>query len=226
MAKDETTPEDQESLEGMEHLSAEEKSAAEKKALQENENKEEKELTEEEKEEKKLKEEKEEQDRRTRQGQVKKQLEMLASDPNYLIEDVPQRLLDDVIKGAKASNEKLSEKLKVKTENPDEDKDSIKREIKDELKEETSLELELNKLGDKEAESAQETYEDFRSHGYSAREARVKTVAMHNIPSDDEYSISVGRSHRVGGQTRTKIKTRADETAEFAQKALPKEFQS
>ena len=230
MAKDESTAAD-DSAEGTEHLSAEEKSAAEEKALKEKEEaeakkKEEEEeegLSEEEKEEKKKKEEQEEQDRRSRQGQVKKQFQMLATEDDYTLEDVPERLREEVI----AYQKEIAEKIKQPDEtDKGEDKVEIKKEIKEELKEETLLETELDKLGEKEATLAEETYEDLKEHGYSPREARIKTIALHSIPSDTEYTAHAGRSHKVGGNARTKVKTREDDAAEEAEAALPPEFKA
>lgn len=217
MDQDDTTTVD-DSTEGTEQPSSEENSSDENSST-EGEN-EEKELTEEQKKEKQEKEEKEEQDRRARQGQVKKQFEMIVSDDDYSIDDVPERLKDEVIE----YQDKISNKLK-KPE--DEDKVNVEEVIDKKIaesKETDLLETELNKLGEKEATLAEETYADLKEHGYGAREARIKTIALHSIPSDTEYSAHAGRSHKVGGNARTQVKTREDDAAAEAEAGLPPEF--
>lgn len=210
MDEDVTIPAD-DSAEDTEQLSEEEKSALEKKAP-------ETELTDEQKKEK----EQEEQDRRSRLGQVKKQFQMLATEDDYTLEDVPERLREEVVAYQKEVSEKIQPKEvedKVNVE------DIVKKQIAD-AKETDLLEVELNKLGEKEATEAEETYEDLKTHGYNAKDARIKTIALHSIPSDSEYTAHAGRSHKVGGNARTQVKTREDETETIATEGLPKEFQA
>lgn len=90
------------------------------------------------------------------------------------IEDVAEWLRDEV-------NEKI-QKLAPETKQTDEDK------IVERVRVETQLESDKELLSDDEAKELQETYEDFKEHGYPLPEARSKAKKQLGIlsPADKE----------------------------------------